>query len=72
MPLKAGIAVFVVVNIVMVAVDVAEISGCVGDGTDIGISRQILDRILSQADMGGFGLIIVIDSAGELGSRTKF
>ena len=55
----------------MVAVDVAEISGSVGYGADISISRQIPDSIFRQADMGGFGLIIVVDSAGELGRRAE-
>ncbi len=38
---KTGIAVFVVVDIVLVAVDVAEITGFIGDGGDIGIGGEL-------------------------------
>ena len=68
---KTGIAVFVVVDIVLVAVDVAEITGFIGDGGDIGIGGELPAGAFAQADLGTFCLIVAIDGSLKATTFTK-
>ena len=53
----------IVVNIVLVAGNVAKIGLFIGDGGNIGIGGQLPLSTFRQADISGIGLIVVVDGA---------